>query len=206
MKLSLCTSASFEAQWCAQRRVNNSTATVPCFWEPAALLVKFVLYYMQAESYQPHSITLNWGRGTLSQGAQIQSRHHLSPQRKLQPPKLKYEVIEVSEVRWTFERKVLMHYSYFESLWKQGHYTLQLLLGAFESKVLWTLQLQRGAIGKCLACLPLNTPLYITLTMILYENMKPIEHVLLHPICVLSHLMCACKHCIVKLSLYYWTH
>jgi len=22
--------------------------------------------------------------------------------------------------------------------------------------------------------------------------MKPIEHVLLHPICVLSHLMCAC--------------
>ena len=30
--------------------------------------------------------------------------------------------------------------------------------------------------------------------MILYENMKPIEHVLLHPICVLSHLMCACKH------------
>jgi len=31
--------------------------------------------------------------------------------------------------------------------------------------------------------------------MILYENMKPIEHVLLHPICVLSHLMCASKHC-----------
>jgi len=30
--------------------------------------------------------------------------------------------------------------------------------------------------------------------MILYENMKPIEHVLLHPICVLSHLMCARKH------------
>jgi len=27
--------------------------------------------------------------------------------------------------------------------------------------------------------------------MILYENMKPIEHVLLHPICILSHLMCA---------------
>jgi len=37
--------------------------------------------------------------------------------------------------------------------------------------------------------------------MILYENIKPIEHVLLHPICVLSHLMCACKHCNVKLSL-----
>jgi len=54
-----------------------------------------------------------------------------------------------------------------------------------------------------LACLPLNTPLYITLTMILYENMKPIEHVLLHPICVLYHLMCACKDYNRKLSLYY---
>jgi len=50
---------------------------------------------------------------------------------------------------------------------------------------------------------PLNTPLCITPTTILCENMKPIEHVLLHPICVLSHLMCACKHCNVKLSLYY---
>jgi len=49
----------------------------------------------------------------------------------------------------------------------------------------------RGKRGKCLACLLLNTPLYMTLTMILYENMKPIEEVL-HPICVLSHLMCAC--------------
>jgi len=37
--------------------------------------------------------------------------------------------------------------------------------------------------------------------MTLYENMKPIEHVLLHPICVLSHLTCACKHCNIKLSL-----
>jgi len=31
--------------------------------------------------------------------------------------------------------------------------------------------------------------------MILYENIKPIEHVLPHPIWVLSHLMCACKRC-----------
>jgi len=30
--------------------------------------------------------------------------------------------------------------------------------------------------------------------MILYEDMKPIEHALLDPICVLSHLMCFCKH------------
>jgi len=37
-----------------------------------------------------------------------------------------------------------------------------------------------------------NNIIHITLTMILYEDMKPIEHVLLHPICVFSHLMCAC--------------
>jgi len=33
--------------------------------------------------------------------------------------------------------------------------------------------------------------------------MKPTEHVLLHSICLLSHLMCACKQ---LLSSYYWTH
>ena len=44
--------------------------------------------------------------------------------------------------------------------------------------------------------------LYKTLTMILYENMKPIEHVLPHPTCVHSHLMCDCKHCNIKLCLY----
>ena len=64
-------------------------------------------------------------------------------------------------------------------------------------------RLTRGARGKCLACLPLNTPLYITLTMILHENLKPVEHILLHSIHALSHLMCACKHCNGKLSLYY---
>jgi len=42
--------------------------------------------------------------------------------------------------------------------------------------------------------------------MILYENMKPIEHVLLHPICVLSHLMCTRKHCDVKSYLYIIKH
>ena len=44
---------------------------------------------------------------------------------------------------------------------------------------------------------------YITLTTIVYENEEPIEHVLLHPICVFFHLMCAFKHCNIKLSLYY---
>ena len=39
-----------------------------------------------------------------------------------------------------------------------------------------------------------------------WSYMKPIEYALLHPICILSHLMCACKHCNIKLSPYYWTH
>ena len=158
-----------------------------------------------------------FGGARCHRGRKIQSRHHLDPRESFDP-KLKYETLEISEVRGRFERKVLMHCNYIGPLWKQGIYTLQLLLGAplkaklpayslqlllgpFESKVFYTLQLQRGARGKCLARLPLRTPLYITLTMILYENMKPIEHVLL-PIFVLSHLMCACKHCNIKLPLY----
>jgi len=40
--------------------------------------------------------------------------------------------------------------------------------------------------------------------MISYEGMKPIEDFLLHPMCVLSHLMCVCKHCNIKFCLYYW--
>jgi len=42
-----------------------------------------------------------------------------------------------------------------------------------------------------------------------YENMKPIEHILLHPIipiCILSRMMCICKHCNIKLPLYCWIH
>jgi len=35
-----------------------------------------------------------------------------------------------------------------------------------------------------------------------YNKMKPTEHVRLHPICLLSHLMCASKHCNIKLSLH----
>jgi len=42
--------------------------------------------------------------------------------------------------------------------------------------------------------------IYITSKMLLYEVMKPIEHVLLYWICVLSHLMCPHKHYNIKLS------
>ena len=61
--------------------------------------------------------TPNWG-GKLSQGPKIQSRYHLASQRKLRSPKLKYEALEINGI-------VLVHYSYFEPLWKQGIYTLQ---------------------------------------------------------------------------------
>ena len=53
----------------------------------------------------------------------------LSTQGKLRSPKVKYEALEISEFRGAFERKVLMHYSYFGPLWKQDIYTLQLLFG-----------------------------------------------------------------------------
>jgi len=119
---------------------------------------------------------------------------------------LKEKCVCITVTLGPFERQVFTHYNCcWEPLWKQSR-PLQLLLGPFESKVLYTLQLKRTAGGKCLVCLPLNTPLHMALTMIFYENMKPIEHVLLHPVRVLSHLMSACKHCNVKLYLYYWTH
>jgi len=50
--------------------------------------------------------------------------------------------------------------------------------------------LKRGAQFKCFACLALNTLLYITLTMILCENMKPIEHVLLPN----AYFLTGCAH------------
>jgi len=37
--------------------------------------------------------------------------------------------------------------------------------------------------------------------MILSDDMKPSKHVLLHLICILSHLMCPCKHWNIKLPL-----
>jgi len=100
---------------------------------------------------------------------------HSTPEKAL-IPKLEYETLAISEVRGPFERK--MHYSYFGPFWKQGiftlqlllgdplkakqpTYTLQLLLGPIWSRLLCTLQLQRGARGKCLACLPFNTPLHM---------------------------------------------
>ena len=69
---------------------------------------------------------LHCKKKSLSQGAHISVPSSLNPKRKLRSPKLKYEVLEISEVRGPFERKVLMHYSYFGPLWKQDIYTLQL--------------------------------------------------------------------------------
>ena len=46
-------------------------------------------------------------------GPKLQSRHHLAPQRKSRSPKLKYEALEISKVRGSFERKVLTHCTFF---------------------------------------------------------------------------------------------
>jgi len=96
-----------------------------------------------------------------------------------------------------FESKVFTHFNCcWGPLWKQSslliHYSC--CWGPLKGRYFTHFSCKGGARGKCLTCLPLNRPLYITLTVILYENMKPIEHVLLHPICVLSQVMCPCKH------------
>jgi len=123
--------------------------------------------------------TPNWGEPTLSQGAQNSVPYPLSPQRKFQSPKLKYEALEISEVMWPFEIKVLR--------------CITVTLGPFASKVFTHYSWKGGPEANASLAFPLNTPLHITLTLILYENMKAIEHVVLHPICILSHLMCACN-------------
>ena len=84
---------------------------------------------LQSDPYQPHTIP-PIGGPTLSQRPKIQSRHHLAPKESFDPPKLKCETLEISDIGGSFERKLLMRYSYFRPLWKQGIYTLQLLLGA----------------------------------------------------------------------------
>jgi len=70
------------------------------------------------------------GGVTLLQGPKIQSRHYLAAQRKLRFPKLKYEALEINEVRGPFERKVLMRYSYFGPLRKQGTLHIRVAKGA----------------------------------------------------------------------------
>jgi len=121
-----------------------------------------VIFQLRPEPYQPLSIP-PFGGATLLQGAQNSVPSPLSPTAKSSIPELKYEALEISEVRRPFERKVLMYYRYFGPLSKQfyittavagpfeskvAYYTLQLLLCPFESKVLYTLQLQRGARGS----------------------------------------------------------
>jgi len=83
---------------------------------------------MYAERYQPHSTPPT--RGHAVTGAQNSVQSPLTPERKRRLPKLKYEALEISEVGEHFERKVLIQYSYFGPLSKQGIYTLQLGFGA----------------------------------------------------------------------------
>jgi len=184
---------------------------------------------ISAEPYQPHFIPPNWGSHAATR-AQNSDPSPLSHQGKLQTPKfpnwnmkhwksvklgdpLKEKCLYITVNLGSFESKVFTHcnccWGPFES--KVAYLYVTVAIGRPLKAEYWIMMWseipwggsEKGDRGKCLACLPLNTPLYITLTMIVYENMKPIEHVLLHLICILSHLMCACKHCNIKLSTVY---
>jgi len=69
------------------------------------------------------------GGGHAVTGDQNSVPSPLSPKRMLRSPKLKYEALEINEIRGPFERKVLMLYSYFGVLWEQGIYTLHCCWG-----------------------------------------------------------------------------
>ena len=121
---------------------------------------------------------------------------------------LKEKCLCVTVTLGSFESKVFTHYTAvggpFES--KVAYLCITVAVGPLWKQGTLHITVAKGGPRQVPRFFPLNTPLYITLTMVLYENMKPIEHVLLHPIILLSHLMCARKHCNVKLSLYCWTH
>ena len=84
---------------------------------------------VQSEPYQPHSTHPPIGGGHAVTGDQNSVPSSLSPKRMLRSPKLKYEALEINEIRGPFERKVLMRYSYFGVLWEQGIYTLHCCWG-----------------------------------------------------------------------------
>jgi len=74
------------------------------------------------------------GGPTLSQGAQNSVLFPLSTPEKASIPKVKYETLEISEGRGPLTESAYA-LQLLWPLWKQGIYTLQLLLGPFESKV-----------------------------------------------------------------------
>ena len=92
---------------------------------------------LYTEPYQPHSIPPNWGGHAVTGGSgpKIPVPSPLSTSEKASIPKLKYEALEISEVRGPFERKV--HYIYFGLLWKQSRPLIHSTCcwASFESKV-----------------------------------------------------------------------
>jgi len=78
-------------------------------------MIKLNYLSSHPEPYQPHSILPIRG-GHAVTGGQKFSPVTTYPPRKLRSPKLKYEALEIREVRGPFERKLLMPYSYFGPL------------------------------------------------------------------------------------------
>jgi len=84
---------------------------------------------IEAEPYKPHSIPPNWGRPTLSQGAQNAVSSPLSPPEKASIPKLKCEALETVKLGGPLTESAYA-LQLLWPLWKQSIYTLQLLLRA----------------------------------------------------------------------------
>jgi len=119
------------AKWCHKKLLDSARSLVTNFQLKSAksseILFKKSVRCLFSEPYRPHSIP-PIGGARCHRGPKIPVPSPLSTPEKASIPKLKYEALEIIVVRGPIEGNV--HHSFFRPLWKQGIYTLQLLLGA----------------------------------------------------------------------------
>ena len=178
--------------WTSVLSLSVGKVTFACSSRSSIICIAWV----QSEPYRLHSIPSNWGEHVVTGSTKFSSVTTWHPRESFDP-KLKHEALVISEVRGPFERKVLMHsvtLGPFESkvftrynccwglLWKQSslliHYSC--CWAPLKARYFAHYSCKEGPEASASLTFPFKTPLYyITLTKILYENMKPIEHVLL---------------------------